>query len=88
MPVLVGGGLSKVQVLAASLATQQQARQQEGQGCTGLALHQPGKQGLKAAGMCMRHLCHEAAPRADVLSMPDNASFLIASRHRLFFGSA
>lgn len=75
MPALVGGGLSQVQVLVASLAAQQQARQQEGQGCTRLALHQPGKQGLKAAGVCMRHLCHEAAPRVNILSVT-NRGFL------------
>lgn len=79
MPAFVGGGLPQVQVLIASLAAQQQARQQEGQGCTALALHQPGKQGLKAAGMCVRHLCYEAAPRANILSVPNNVSFPLTS---------
>lgn len=71
VPALVGGGLAKVQVFIASLAAQEQARQQEGQGCARLAVHQPGKQGLKAAGMSMRHLCHETAPRVNMLLLPE-----------------
>ena len=82
MPAFVGGGLPQVQVLIASLAAQQQARQQEGQGCVALALHQPGKQGLKAAGVCVRHLCHEAAAKANILSVPNTASYPFASEHR------